>query len=814
MGKEVKGLTTLVSTVIIFAIVFIVGIGIWAIVTKVIIPGSNQVDLNQVTLDLELKKALIVNDSFIEVQVERNVGKGDFVGLIFIVSDGENSETIEINATLEELEKGVFVLDLKEINVNDIVEITIAPLVEKKSGKTVTGTVESQLDIQPGTLESGSFCSSNVECTNPEVCFDGVCSSVDDLHFACHGVYCVIGDNFYCGDTCREAHYGGCKKYRQHYGGAFMNYNTTHLIHHDLCVPEGENYDCSGINCGLYLSYCIDEDQDGYFENHGYHSIDCTSCQAGRCNTTNVNFSNYLRDLYYCDDSDGFDIFTKGAVYNGVLGNINYRKTHLDSCPNMTYVSEKACYYYTDIMGILRHYVQLNYVECPEICVDGRCVPESERENACEDTDGGKDYLTKGFTINKVGFNDAEGDKCMMSTNLREYYCENGERKLERFNCGYLNCYDGACISLENQTYCGDGICNGDEICNTCETDCGECGDADDYVCEDSDGGKDYFTFGTVSYGKSSDPDDRTIIDDYCSTIEPGYINEVFCFNLSYDNVSYKWAFGWDGIDCDNGCVDGACLTGSSCGDGNCNGDETCTICEVDCGICDPDPSCGDGNCNGNETCNTCETDCGTCIPDEAFCSDSDGGVNFLEKGTIEYNHLVSGEIMNSTDYCNSNWLYEYYCGEIPKGMSNALTLTICDEGCSDGACLASSSCGDGECSLEENYISCLEDCPNVCLETDDGEDYFVKGTVDGFYYSGTHMIEEDYCYDSNRVVEFYCTPEGYAAGGGVVECPGECIDGACSEIALPPSCGDTSCNIGEDCVSCPEDCGECGNGS
>src|SRR5512136_1115277 len=52
----------------------------------------------------------------------------------------------------------------------------------------------------------------------------------------------------------------------------------------------------------------------------------------------------------------------------------------------------------------------------------------------------------------------------------------------------------------------------------------------------------------------------------------------------------------------------GTDLTG--CGDGTCNGAETCTTCPGDCGIC---PTCGDGTCNIGETCSSCPGDCGAC---------------------------------------------------------------------------------------------------------------------------------------------------------------------------------------------------------
>lgn len=48
-----------------------------------------------------------------------------------------------------------------------------------------------------------------------------------------------------------------------------------------------------------------------------------------------------------------------------------------------------------------------------------------------------------------------------------------------------------------------------------------------------------------------------------------------------------------------------------ACGDGTCNGTETCTSCVADCGACPP--VCGDGTCNGSETCTSCAADCGAC---------------------------------------------------------------------------------------------------------------------------------------------------------------------------------------------------------
>ena len=55
----------------------------------------------------------------------------------------------------------------------------------------------------------------------------------------------------------------------------------------------------------------------------------------------------------------------------------------------------------------------------------------------------------------------------------------------------------------------------------------------------------------------------------------------------------------------------GNCYYQAICGDGTCNGSETCSTCSQDCGSCPP--ACGDGTCEGNETCTNCPDDCGSC---------------------------------------------------------------------------------------------------------------------------------------------------------------------------------------------------------
>ena len=109
----------------------------------------------------------------------------------------------------------------------------------------------------------------------------------------------------------------------------------------------------------------------------------------------------------------------------------------------------------------------------------------------------------------------------------------------------------GACGDCAQATRCGDGTCNGGEMCSTCPSDCmcaARCGDG---MCN-----------GTET----------------CRS-------------------------------CAGDC--GACPVEPRCGDGTCNGAETCRTCADDCGACPA--RCGDGTCNGTETCTSCTADCGAC---------------------------------------------------------------------------------------------------------------------------------------------------------------------------------------------------------
>jgi hypothetical protein len=189
-------------------------------------------------------------------------------------------------------------------------------------------------------------------------------------------------------------------------------------------------------------------------------------------------------------------------------------------------------------------------------------------------------------------------------------------------------------------------------------------------------------------------------------------------------------------------CGDGACNGADTCGncgkdcgdcavcgDGACNGEEACGTCAPDCGACAP--ACGDAACNGSETCAVCTADCGECPP---VCGDGE----------------CTGDESCAT--CAGD------CGGCPTVCGDG----DCDptEGCAGcpgdcGAC--GSVCGDGTCHVDEGCATCPGDCGS-CAE--------VCG-------NGACLLGED------------CG-----------NCPDDC--GICPLPDAPDGCGDDTCEDAE----------------
>lgn len=87
----------------------------------------------------------------------------------------------------------------------------------------------------------------------------------------------------------------------------------------------------------------------------------------------------------------------------------------------------------------------------------------------CSDFDNGRKFYEKGTTTNN---NLTKTDYCNES-NIIEYYCNANTKEIEEssYHCS-VGCVDGACISPK---VCGNNVCEDNEDCSSCSTDCGIC---------------------------------------------------------------------------------------------------------------------------------------------------------------------------------------------------------------------------------------------------------------------------------------------------------------------------------------------------
>jgi len=187
--------------------------------------------------------------------------------------------------------------------------------------------------------------------------------------------------------------------------------------------------------------------------------------------------------------------------------------------------------------------------------------------------------------------------------------------------------------------------------------------------------------------------------------------------------------------------------------------------------------TCGDDTCEGNENQCNCPEDCGTPPSTETSCTDG-----------------VDNDCDNYTDCADAD------CDSDPACQCGNGT---CDPGedchtCPDD-CISRTTppkfaycCGDGTCEGDENETNCAVDCGGGSFcgdETcDPGEDQC--NCPDD---CGTPPSTETSCTDE---IDNDCDTDV------------DCDDSDCIGDPACPTCGDETCDPGEDQCNCPADCG------
>ncbi len=336
---------------------------------------------------------------------------------------------------------------------------------------------------------------------------------------------------------------------------------------------------------------------------------------------------------------------------------------------------------------------------------------------------------------------------------------------------------------------CGDGICGWEESCVACPQDCGACsGDC----CK-----------GNGTPGCK----DAAVSECVCA-------QDAFCCQSEWDSICAQEVTNF-------GC--GECGGAAGCGDGQCGADESCDICPEDCGwcagsgdcceanntpgcddgsvqncVCELDDyccdvawdftcasevesfgcgdciggtNCGDGICAPGETCGTCPGDCGPCTGSGSCCEPHEGPG--CENATIQ------ACVCKKDSFC-CEYTWDDVCVE-----------EVTSFGCGD---CAGGGCGNGQCDNDEDCLVCPEDC-GECLSESCCEPHKTLGCED-VDIAACVCNQDMYCCEVEW--DSVCVDEVDSFGCG--QCGGN-----------QPQCGNGTCEGGETCKTCPQDCGPCG---
>ena len=211
--KNKRGLSQVVTTIILILLIIMAIAGIWTVINRVIIQGTETINTEQFTLDLEIVSAKInISEGIAEVRVKRNQGEGNLTGIKFIIEDSKTTEVIEETFNkFEQLAEKTFTIDLNipgsDLIIEEITKISIAPIyisgigVSEQLGSisdgtsNIAGMEEVDSGDSNGEEEPGEECVVNIDC-GADYFINGteVCNDLNDAILQYKKVYtCDLG---------------------------------------------------------------------------------------------------------------------------------------------------------------------------------------------------------------------------------------------------------------------------------------------------------------------------------------------------------------------------------------------------------------------------------------------------------------------------------------------------------------------------------------------------------------------------------------------------------------------------------------------
>ena len=242
-----RGLSTVVSTIILVLLVIAAVGGLWAVISNLLNEGASSISLGSLSVDLVIRSATINTTTGIaSVKVARNPGISDveITAIKFIVEDSRNAEVFEIQVgSFPEYAQRTFELNLSEsefININDIQRISLAAVYLSGDGTIKTSAISSGSyaigDSSNIQEDSTVECVANADCgTDTWVEGTKICSSDPHVILQYKQIYeCVSG---FCQNSVEALPVESCLETEECYAGTCQAQDIP-------CTPETVEEDC------------------------------------------------------------------------------------------------------------------------------------------------------------------------------------------------------------------------------------------------------------------------------------------------------------------------------------------------------------------------------------------------------------------------------------------------------------------------------------------------------------------------------------------------------------------------------------------
>lgn len=144
--KRKRGLSAVVTTLIIILLSF-VAIGIvWVVVRGVVDDATTEISFDIFSLNLGISNAYI-EGSEVKVLVRRSPGAGNLSGVYFIFHNGTSSSNVKRNIALKELEENTFIFSSSEVGGVGNVELVSVSPISSNVGTEVIGVITDTAEI-------------------------------------------------------------------------------------------------------------------------------------------------------------------------------------------------------------------------------------------------------------------------------------------------------------------------------------------------------------------------------------------------------------------------------------------------------------------------------------------------------------------------------------------------------------------------------------------------------------------------------------------------------------------------------------------